>query len=242
MKAIIYGANGVMGKKIKDIIDNDASMKVIAQVDPMADDFLSSLKGLKINADVVIDFSHPANLDDILEFVKENRTAALLCTTGYKAEDIEKIELASKTIPILQAGNTSVGIAVLKILLEKASELLSDWDFEVIEAHHNRKIDSPSGTAEEIIKVLQFDNQESSIVFGRNPKSGKRETNEIGVHSIRGGSIVGDHTVIFAGQEEVIEIKHKAISRDLFATGAIRLAKFIKDKEPGLYKVEDAYK
>ncbi len=191
---------------------------------------------------MIIDFSNPSNLEEILTFAQENKTAVLLCTTGYSSEDFKKIEQASKNIAIMQAGNTSIGIAVLKLLVSLAVEKIAEWDYEVIEAHHNRKTDSPSGTAEELLKLLQTDEDKDSIRFGRNPKTGKRKVGEIGVHSIRGGSIVGDHTVMFAGKDEVIEIKHRAVSQDLFASGALRLARFLKGKEPGRYYVEDAYK
>jgi len=155
---------------------------------------------------------------------------------------LEKILQAGEKIPVLQAGNTSIGIAVLKVLLKTALNQLSDWDLELIELHHNRKVDSPSGTAKEIVNIIKKEKETTNTVYGRNPSSGKREKEDIGVHSIRGGSIVGEHKLIFAGENEIIEIKHSAISRDLFVNGAIRLMDFLVNQETGFYKVEDAYK
>lgn len=242
MEIIIYGAGGVMSQKLKNKISGLKNYKIKALIDPMDDNYLGSLKEYSEKADLIIDFSHPANLEDILDYATKKEVPALLCTTGYTNEQLSSIKKAGKVIPILQAGNTSTGIAMLKILLKAALEHLPTWDIEVVEEHHNRKIDSPSGTAKELVGVIQEKRNDSTIVYGRNPESGKRNKEDIGMHSIRGGTIVGNHKIKFVGEEEVLEIKHTAITRDLFISGAIRLAEFLHRKKPGFYTVEDAYK
>lgn len=242
MDIIIYGAGGVMGRKLVNEISLREEICIKELVDPMAEGFLSSLKDYQEEADLIIDFSHPSNLADILKYAIRKKVPTLLCTTGYSSQMMLEIEEAGKEIPILQAGNTSIGIAVMKVLLENAVKQLSDWDVEIIESHHNRKLDSPSGTAKELIGILQKGQKRSNLVFGRNSNLDKREKGDIGIHSIRGGTIVGEHKVIFAGQDEVLEIKHQAISRDLFVAGAIKLAFFIVKQKPGVYEVQDAYR
>jgi 4-hydroxy-tetrahydrodipicolinate reductase len=242
MNIIIYGAGGVMGHKLKDKLEQNEKNNILALVDPMNDSYVQSLKEVDESADILIDFSHPANLEDILNYSTKKEVPTLLCTTGYSIYQVEKIEEAGNSIPILLAGNTSIGIAVLKVLLKTALEQLPNWDVELVESHHNRKVDSPSGTAKELVSVVEKEKEKINAIYGRNPDSGKREKEDVGIHSIRGGSIVGEHKVIFAGENELIEIKHSAISRDLFVSGAIRLAEFLASQKSGLYKVEDAYK
>jgi 4-hydroxy-tetrahydrodipicolinate reductase len=242
MNIIIYGAGGVMGHKLKDKLEQNEKNNILALVDPMNDSYVQSLEEVDESANILIDFSHPANLEEILNYSTKKEVPTLLCTTGYSNDQVEKIEEAGNSIPILLAGNTSIGIAVLKVLLKTALEQLPNWDVELIESHHNRKVDSPSGTAKELVSVVEKEKEKINAVYGRNPDSGKREKEDVGIHSIRGGSIVGEHKVIFAGENELIEIKHSAISRDLFVSGAIRLAEFLASQKPGLYKVEDAYK
>src|SRR6056297_1871614 len=211
MNIIIYGAGGVMGQKIKAKLELIESNKIIALIDPLNDKYKKSLKEFNKKADIIVDFSHPSNLEDILSYALKNEVSTLLCTTGYNTKQLEKILQAGEKIPVLQAGNTSIGIAVLKVLLKTALNQLSDWDLELIELHHNRKVDSPSGTAKEIVNIIKKEKETTNTVYGRNPSSGKREKEDIGVHSIRGGSIVGEHKLIFAGENEIIEIKHSAI-------------------------------
>ncbi|MFP4456551.1 MAG: 4-hydroxy-tetrahydrodipicolinate reductase [Clostridia bacterium] len=242
MDIIIYGAGGVMGQKLISKLSSLDTYIIKASVDPRDDKYLSSLNNFEEKADLIIDFSHPANLEDILEYAIEKEVPTLLCTTGYTDNQMDYIRKAGDTIPVLQAGNTSTGIAILKILLKTALSQLPGWDVELIEEHHNRKVDSPSGTAKELVNVIQTDRENTKVVYGRNPNSGKRSKEDIGMHSIRGGTVVGNHKIKILGEEEVIEINHKAISRDLFISGALRLAEFLHQRKPSFYTVEDAYK
>lgn len=242
MEIIIYGAGGVMGQKLRSKMSDLDEYKIKALVDPMDDDYLSSLQKYTEKVDLIIDFSHPANLEDILEYATKKEVPTLLCTTGYSDKQMDSIRKAGNIIPVLQAGNTSTGIAILKMLLKAALKQLPEWDIELIEEHHNRKVDSPSGTAKELVDLIQKERENVKLVYGRNPDSGKRSKEDVGIHSIRGGTIVGNHKIMLSGEQEGIEIKHEAISRDLFISGAMRLAEFLYKQEPGFYKVEDAYK
>ena len=245
LKAILVGASGKMGGFITDCAANDTEIEVIAGVDkvnigqkfPIFSDFNS----LNLKADVIIDFSHVALLDSLLDYAIKSNTPVVIATTGYSAEQIEKIKAAAKIIPVFFTFNMSIGVNLLCSLAKKAASVLgSDFDVEIIEKHHNLKIDAPSGTAIMLANAVNSQFYDSyNYEYDRHSKRAKRPKNEIGIHSVRGGTIVGEHDVIFAGRDEVITLSHQATSKEVFAVGAIRAAKFISSKKPGLYDMND---
>lgn len=223
---------GTMGKTIRDIGDD----KIVA--------FVDRIEEIDINEkiDVVVDFSHFSKLNDLLDRCVERNYPLVIATTGYSGETLEKIVEASKKIPILLSSNTSLGINAINSVLEKlVPKLEENFDIEIIEKHHNKKIDSPSGTAITLLETIQKSLHEKyNVVYGREGMT-KREKKEIGIHAIRGGTIVGEHTVIFAGEDEIIEISHKALSKKIFAVGALKCADFIIGKQPRLYTMKDIF-
>lgn len=226
MKILIFG-NGVMANIVKDCV-KEPNIYV---------DMVNPLENIAVNADfdVIIDFSHHSATKKLLEFAKETNKPVLIATTGHISEEEKMIEEYSKYIYIIKATNTSLGVFSLNKLVQLATTLLSGYDIEIVEAHHNRKIDAPSGTAITIAKNIQNVKKDLDIVTNR---TAKRENNEIGIHSVRAGNIVGEHKIIFAGEDEVIEIKHTAFSRKIFAIGAIKLAEKLNEKSSGLYIYE----
>lgn len=232
MKIAMHGT-GTMGKIIRDVGDD----KIVA--------FVDNIEEIDINEkiDVVIDFSHFSKLNDLLDRCAERNYPLVIATTGYSGETLEKIVETSKKIPILLSSNTSLGINAINSILEKlVPRLEENFDIEIIEKHHNKKIDSPSGTAITLLETIQNSLHEKyDVVYGREGMS-KREKKEIGVHAVRGGTIVGEHTIIFAGEDEIIEISHKALSKKIFAVGALKCADFIIGKQPRLYTMKDIFK
>lgn len=245
LKAILVGASGKMGGFITDCAENDTELQIIAGVDkvnigqkyPVFSDFNS----INLKADVIIDFSHVALLDSLLDYAIKSNTPVVIATTGYSAEQIEKIKAAAKIIPVFFTFNMSIGVNLLCSLAKKAASVLGgDFDVEIIEKHHNLKIDAPSGTAIMLANAVNSQFEDSyNYEYDRHSKRAKRPKNEIGIHSVRGGTIVGEHDVIFAGRDEVITLSHQATSKEVFAVGAIRAAKFISSKKPGLYDMND---
>lgn len=246
MEIIIHGCNGKMGKAVAKAAQNYDGCNVIAGVDKdISQDHqfpvFKSLNEINNRHGIIIDFSHPSALDSILNYVTKNHTPLVLCTTGYDDLQIQKIEESSKYAPIFYSRNMSLGINLLIELSKKAAKVLGkDFDIEIVEKHHNQKIDAPSGTAymiaEEISQTLS---DKPKYVFDRSKSHHSRCNNEIGIHSIRGGTIPGDHDVIFAGNQEVITLSHRAESRNVFAQGAVKAAIFIANKPAGLYSMKD---
>ena len=198
----------------------------------------SSRGEVKESAQVVVDFSHPSALSSILDFCRSHPgTAAVLCTTGYSAEQTKEIQEAAKELPLFYSRNMSLGVNLLIELAKKAEAVLGDtFDVEIVEMHHNQKIDAPSGTALMIADAInQVRDESMQYVYDRHSQRKKREKREIGLHSVRGGTIVGEHQVIFAGQSEVLTLSHSAQSKELFASGAVNAAVFMEGKTPGLY-------
>ena len=230
MEVIIHGT-GVMGNVVKECAKNQG-----IEVTGFADE-LSTEKG-----DVIVDFSHYSRLDTLLDYAVDRGLPLVIATTGYSDEILKKIENSSKKIPILLSSNMSLGINLLQDILEKITPILyPNYDIELIEKHHNKKIDSPSGTAKTLLEVIKKNIDE--VIEEKYGRVGmeKREKNEIGVHSLRGGTIVGEHSVLFCGNDEIIELKHIALSKKIFAEGALQGAKFIIGKEPGLYSMKDIF-
>lgn len=243
---ILSGCNGKMGQVVAGLLASDEDAKVVYGCDintGMKNSFpvYPSFDEAEIKGDVMIDFSHPSNFDSIVSYCKRTKTPLVMATTGLSAEQKEELYLLSEETPVFFSANMSLGVNLLIGLVKRAASVLGeDFDIEIIEKHHNRKIDAPSGTAlmiaDEISSALST---KPGYVYDRHSVRRKRSNNEIGIHSVRGGTIVGEHEVIFAGNDEVIEIKHTAASKEIFAAGSIKAAKFIKDKKPGMYDMSD---
>ncbi len=241
IKAILVGACGKMGKSITERAKDDSEIKIVAGIDKynsgMNYPIFSSFKEINCDADVIIDFSNPLLLDDLLKYATDKNIPVVIATTGYNDAQIEKIKNTSKIIPIFFTFNMSIGVNLLCSLAKKAASILCDgFDIEIIEKHHNQKLDAPSGTAIMLANSLNsvFDDK-YAYEYDRHSKRAKRPKNEIGIHSVRGGTIVGEHDVIFAGCDEVITLSHAAHSKQVFATGAIKAAKFLVNNKAGLY-------
>lgn len=247
MKVLLHGCNGRMGQVLTRIISESKDMTVSCGVDKNPErvknsyPVFSSLSEVNVDADVVIDFSYHTCIHDLLSFGKDKNIPLVICTTGFTPEEKEAIMDASKSIPIFNSSNMSLGVNLLISLVKQAAPLLyGDFDIEIIEKHHNQKLDSPSGTALMIADAINESlENKMEYIYGRHSKTDKRTTDEIGLHAIRGGSIVGEHQVIFAGAGEVIEVNHNALSRDVFAHGAVKAAKFMVGKAAGFYNMKD---
>ena len=250
IKVILNGANGAMGKVVVDLISADPDMEVVVGVDRRSDmdaafPIMDNINKVNVAADVVIDFSSVEAADELLDFIEQKKIPAVICTTGLSDTQIDRINELSAVSPILRSANMSLGINILsKVLAEVAPTLKkAGFDIEIVEAHHRRKLDAPSGTA-----LLLADSINSSMdekleyTYDRSDRHEPRRENEIGISSVRGGTIVGDHDVIFAGEDEVISFNHRAYSRKIFANGAIAAAEFLLGKSNGLYDMSDVIK
>lgn len=239
---LISGALGKMGRKVYSALDKSGAVAVCG-VDKSVGktDFplYSSFSEVKEKVDVIIDFSAADNLKSILDFAVERKCGAVLCATGYGENDALLIEEVSETVPLFRSANMSLGVNVIIDLVKKAAAVLSDFDAEIVEMHHNQKTDAPSGTALMIAEAVKEVLPSRYLVYGRNGFTGKRDKNEIGVHSLRGGTVVGEHEIIFAGTNERISISHSAEDRSVFAEGAVKAALYISTKKNGLYDMND---
>ncbi len=244
-RILLVGACGKMGAAVAECVRNDENLKIVGGVDfaeklcdfPVFHDFGK----VNVEADVIIDFSNVSLLDDILGYALERKIPAVIATTGYNEEQIAKIHAAAKQIPIFFTFNMSIGVNLLCSLAKRAAQILgSNFDIEIVEKHHNQKLDAPSGTALMLANAVNevFDDR-LYYEYDRHSKRQKRTQNEIGIHSVRGGTIVGEHDVIFAGNDEVITLSHQATSKAVFAAGAVKAAKFIVGKTAGLYEMKD---
>lgn len=241
-KIIISGCNGRMGRVVESICEADPDVSVVAGFDVSLESrafpVFVSPANFTGEADAVIDFSSPAALDGLLAFALERKVPLVLATTGYSGEQLAQIDEASKRIPIFRSANMSLGINVLLELVKKAAAVLGDsYDIEIVEKHHNRKVDAPSGTAlmiaDAAASALNF---KPEYVYERHSVRQSRDKKEIGISAVRGGTIVGIHEIMFAGRDEIIEIKHTAMSREIFANGAVKAAKFLAGvSKPGMY-------
>ena len=241
IKLIICGASGKMGGFVANAAIEDGSFRIVAGVDKVncgqPFPIFSRFGDINVEADVLIDFSNPVLLDSMLEYAIDKKLPVVIATTGYSDTQIEKIKAASKIIPVFFSFNMSLGVNLICSLAKKAAAVLGGgFDIEIVEKHHNQKIDAPSGTAIMLANAVnsQFDDK-MNYEYDRHSKRTKRTKNEIGIHSIRGGTIVGEHDVIFAGHDEVITISHSAQSKEVFAVGSVSAAKFLIGKNAGLY-------
>lgn len=237
MKIVVYGA-GVMAQYVKESILNTGN-EFLGFIDPLGNGDYVTLKNTDIEYEGIIDFSHFSLLEEVLESAIEKNVPLLIATTGHSEEQLKKINEAADKIPLIKATNTSVGVSVLNEIVAYATKLLQGFDIEIIEKHHNRKIDAPSGTANTLLEIINENlKEEYDTVYGREGHS-KRKEKEIGMHSIRGGNIVGEHSVIFAKNDEIIEIKHEALSRKIFSDGSVKAINYRKGKKPGMYTMKD---
>ncbi len=242
VKILISGANGKMGHAVAAAVSGREDCVVSAGVDLYTKQYaefpiFSKLSEVTEKPDVVIDFSNPAILDDLLDYCLVNGVPCVLATTGYSEEQIAKIKKAATSIPVFFSFNMSLGINLLVQLAKKAVSILGgQFDIEIVEKHHNQKIDAPSGTALMLADAIneELDNK-YHYVYDRHSKRQKREAKEIGMHAIRGGTIVGEHDIIFAGHDEVITLSHSAASKEVFAVGAVNAAVFLAKQDAGMY-------
>ena len=227
-----------MASFVKESIES-SNHKCVGMYDPLGNGNYKDLKEIVTKIDGIIDFSHFSLTEEILKYAIEINSPLVIATTGHTDEQKLKIEEASKKIAILKATNTSLGVNIMNQIVSYATKLLADFDIELIEKHHNRKIDAPSGTAATLLEVINESlSEKKNFVYGREGNK-KREKNEIGVHAIRAGNIVGEHTVIFSSGDEIIEIKHEALSRKIFADGAVKAILSLINKPSGLYLMKD---
>ena len=241
-KIIISGCNGRMGRVVESICNSDPEITVVAGFDVTQESRAFPVYVSPANftgeADCVIDFSTPAALDGLLNFCTERKIPLVLATTGFSPQQLNQINEASKSVAIFRSANMSLGINVLLELVKKAAAVLGDsYDIEIVEKHHNKKVDAPSGTAlmiaDAAASALNFDPE---YVYERHSVREARDKKEIGISAVRGGTIVGVHEIMFAGRDEIIEIKHTAMSREIFANGAVKAAKYLSEgRAPGMY-------
>lgn len=247
IRIIMRGCNGHMGRVITDIVANDAEATIVAGIDVTGQldnkyPVYTDLASVQEEADALIDFSTPKGLTELLADAKAINLPLVLCSTGYTAEQVQEINEASKEQPILRSANMSVGVNVVSRLIQAAASVLlkEGFDVDIVEKHHRRKLDAPSGTALALADAIQeVLTEEYEYVFDRSQRREQRPVKEIGISAVRGGTIVGEHEIIFAGRDEVIEIKHTAYSREIFGKGAVVAAKFLAGKGPGLYTMKD---
>jgi len=243
---ILHGCNGRMGQMLSELISKDEEMKVVAGIEPSGEaknDYpvYKSFDELKETADVIIDFSTASAIDSLLDYCEKTHTPLVLCSTGLSEAQLDRVERLAKVSAVLVSANMSLGINVLLKLLKSVTKTLYEngFDIEIVEKHHNQKLDAPSGTALALADVMKDELDDISYNLDRSKVRKKRERNEIGISAVRGGTIVGEHEVIFAGTDEVIEIKHTAYSRAIFAKGAMSAAKFLSGKSAGKYSMSD---
>lgn len=244
VKVLLNGCCGKMGMVITGLSKSYTELKIVAGVDRIKGEsdypVYENISDCKETIDVILDFSRPDSLDSLLTYAKATKASLVLCTTGYSEEQLLKIKENSKDIAIFRSANMSLGVNIINNILKKVSALLyKDYDIEIIEKHHNQKVDSPSGTALLLANTIKNSiPEETTFLYGREGIC-KREHKNIGIHAVRGGTIVGEHEVIFAGQGETIEIKHSAISREVFAVGALKACEFMCCKPSGFYNMDN---
>nr|WP_302560191.1 4-hydroxy-tetrahydrodipicolinate reductase [uncultured Blautia sp.] len=247
VKIIMHGCNGHMGQVISDIVEKDPDAEIVAGID-IADQgknnypVFTDIDACQVEADAIIDFSSAKATDKLLEYSAARQIPVVLCSTGLSQEQLAKVEETSRKVAVLKSANMSLGINTLLKLVQDAARVLAaaGFDMEIVEKHHRLKLDAPSGTALALADSINeaMDNQ-YHYVYDRSQKREKRDDKEIGISAVRGGTIVGEHEIIFAGQDEVIEFKHTAYSKAIFGKGAVEAAKFLAGKPAGRYDMSD---
>lgn len=244
LNIIVSGINGRMGKAIEELCMNDEGLQIIAGIDinlgvPHKFPTVATAAEIDTKADVIIDFSHHSCAKMLCEYAVSTSTPIVFSTTGYTSEELDIINDAAKHVAVFTSANMSLGVNLLIELAKQTAKILPGFDIEIVEKHHNQKLDAPSGTALMIADNIKDVRADSKYVYDRSNVRQKREKSEIGIHAVRGGTIVGEHDVIFAGHNEVLTISHSAQSREVFASGAISAAKFISTQTAGMYHMAD---
>ncbi len=250
IRIIMHGCNGKMGRVITGLLQGDAQAEIVAGVDPYtetANDYpvYPSIADCQVEADVVIDFATAAAVDDLIDYCEARKMPVVLCTTGMTDAQLARIQQASEKVAILKSANMSIGINMLMDVLTSVAPLLAEagFDIEIVEKHHNQKVDAPSGTALALADAINEGLAEPyAYKLDRSKERIKREKKEIGIQALRGGTIVGEHEVLFAGTDEVITFKHTAYSKAIFGKGAIQAAKFLAGQPAGMYDMSDVVK
>lgn len=244
---IMHGCNGAMGQMITKIVKEQEDAQIVAGIDVVDNrengyPVFTSLDDCNVEADVIIDFASAKAVDHLLDYCVEKQIPVVLCTTGLSEEQLKKVEEASKKVAVLKSANMSLGINTLFRLVQEAAKVLAaaDFDIEIVEKHHNQKLDAPSGTALALADAInEAMDQQYEYIYDRSDRREKRDKKELGISAVRGGNIVGEHEIIFAGLDEVIEFKHTAYSKAVFAKGSVSAAKFLKGKPAGHYDMKD---
>lgn len=246
-RVIMHGCNGRMGQMISVLAESDVDVEIVAGVDSYDKQLrdypvFSSIEKCDVEADVIIDFSNAAAIDGLLDYCVDKKMPVVLCSTGLSDEQLDKMKEASTKVAVLKSANMSLGINLIMDVLKKVTEVLSPagYDIEIVEKHHNQKLDAPSGTALALAdSINEAADGQYEYIYDRSQRREKRDSLELGISAVRGGTIVGEHEVLFCGPDEVIEIKHTAYSRGVFGKGAIEAAKYLAGKKPGLYDMSD---
>ena len=246
INVLLNGCNGKMGQVITRLAQDQDQLQIAAGFD-VNDNIKNTYpvftnpSQCDVKVDVIIDFSHPSALESLLQFATSRKIPIVVATTGLSQGQINSLGTAAKTIPVFFSANMSLGVNLLIDLVKKAAKVLeANFDIEIIEKHHNQKIDAPSGTALAIADAINSALEtKQEYIYDRHSRRKKRSKTEIGIHAVRGGTIVGDHSVIFAGNDEIIEINHTATSKEIFGVGSLRAARFLYNKKPGLYNMND---
>lgn len=247
VKIIMHGCNGKMGQVITDMVKNDDTAEIVAGIDVVDNrdngyPVFTDIDVCDVPADVIIDFAAAVAVDKLLDYSVKHKIPVVLCTTGLSEAQIAKVEEASRKVAVLRSANMSLGINTLMKLLKEAANIFAPagYDIEIVEKHHNQKVDAPSGTAIALAdSINEARNNEYEYVYDRSQVRKKRDKKELGISAVRGGTIVGEHEVIFAGVDEVIEFKHTAYSKSVFAKGAVEAGKYLAGKSAGLYNMSD---
>lgn len=247
VKMIMHGCNGRMGQMITSIVAADSDIEIVAGIDPFGgqkNDYpvFESLDKCDVKADVLVDFVGAHAVDNLINWCVENEMPCVLCSTGLSEKQLEDVMVAAGKVAMLRSANMSLGVNTLMKVLTQVAPIFAEagFDIEIVEKHHNQKLDAPSGTAIALADSINeaFDDK-YEYVYDRSSRREKRPAKEIGISAVRGGTIVGDHDVIFAGLDEVVTFSHTAYSRSLFAKGAVEAAKFLAGKGPGMYDMSD---
>ena len=245
---ILSGCSGRMGEAISKMLEGHTSAKIVAGIDVNTDTpaktfgfpVYQNIADFPGKADVIVDFSHHSAISSLLDYAKANKLPIVVCTTGHTEDERALMRDAAKEIAVFASGNMSIGINLMLELCRMAAKVLGEgFDVEIVEKHHNKKLDAPSGTAIMIADAISKEREDTQYVYDRHSTRRERDPSEIGIHSVRGGTIVGEHEAIFAGTNEVITISHSAASREIFAAGAVRAAIYMKGKNAGAYNMSD---
>lgn len=247
VRMMMHGCNGAMGQVITGLVKDMDDIEIVAGIDisdkgENAYPVFSSLEACTVEADVIVDFASAKAVDGLLDYCERTKTPVVLCTTGLTEGQLEKAAFVSKSVAVLRSANMSLGVNTLLKLVQDAAKVLAGagFDIEIVEKHHNQKVDAPSGTALALADSINEAMDHSyHYKYDRTTKREKRDSREIGIQAVRGGSIVGEHDVIFAGKDEVVTFSHTAYSKAIFAKGAIEAAKFLTGKEAGMYNMAD---